>query len=324
VKILILGGDGFLGSNFVDQAVTLGHDVTVFDRFPYQYSRNLEHQRGKIKFISGEFANREDVSKATKGQDIVYHFVCATSPAGSWNDPYIEIEENLRTSIQFFEIATSAGVKKIVFPSSGGTVYGPQLRPVNESAIPRPFSPYGITKLSIEHFLHYFQKKFDIAVDIYRVGNAYGPRQPDQRPQGVIGVWMRDIINGSEIQVFGDQDTLRDYVYIEDVAFLMTGSLRDPIASGVYNLGSGEGTSIVRLLDIFKTSINTPFSYKIHPRRALDNSSIVLDSSKLLAFFPGFNFQKLEDKISVTWEYFKNRQSGGQITASSNIIGDGN
>jgi UDP-glucose 4-epimerase len=310
VKVLVLGGDGFLGSHLVDHALKLGFEITVFDRFPYQYSRNLEHQRGRIRFVSGEFANRDDISNAVKGQDIVYHFICSTSPAGSWNDPYIEIEDNLRASIQLFEIAAKEGVKKIVFPSSGGTIYGPQAEPVNENALPRPFSPYGITKLAIEHFLRYFHKQFGIASDIYRVGNAYGPRQPDQRPQGVIGVWMRDILNNTEIQVYGNQGTLRDYVYIEDVAFLMTYSLRDPNSSDVYNLGSGEGTSILHLLDIIKKSIDTPFGYKIHPRRTLDNVSIVLDNSKLMAFFPDYKFKKLEDKIPVTWRYFQSRFKG--------------
>jgi UDP-glucose 4-epimerase len=126
MKILVLGGDGFLGSHFVDQSVALEHEVTVFDRFPYQVSKNLEHQRGAIQFISGEFANRDDLSKALEGQDIVYHFIWASTPVESWNDPFVEIDQNLRTSIQCFEFAVRRGVRKIVFPSSGGTVYGPQ------------------------------------------------------------------------------------------------------------------------------------------------------------------------------------------------------
>ena len=305
MKILVLGGDGFLGSHFVDQAVILGHEVTVFDRFPYEVSRNLEHQRGKIRFISGEFANRDDLAKSLDGQDIVYHFICATNPAESWNDPFIEIEENLRPSIKLFELAASKGVKKIVFPSSGGTVYGPQYKPVDEKAVPRPLSPYGIAKLATEHFLLYFQEHSGIQVDIYRIGNPYGPRQPLQRAQGVIAVWMRDILSGLEIQVYGDQSTLRDYIYIKDVSYLMTHSLNKLASSGVYNLGSGVGTSIIRLLEIFQTVVVEPFRHHIHTRRPLDNPSIILDSNKLIAHFPGFKFQKLEDKLSETWNYFK-------------------
>lgn len=312
MKIIVLGGDGFLGSHFVDQAVALGHEVTVFDRFPYQVSRNLEDHRGKIRLISGEFGNRDDLLTALEGQEIVYHFICATTPIESWNDPFIEIEGNLRTSVQLCELAIRQGVRKIVFSSSGGTVYGPQERPVDEDVTPRPQSPYGITKLATENFLNYFRERGGIQVDIYRIGNAYGPRQPIQRPQGVIAVWMRDILNGSEIQVYGDHHTLRDYVYVKDVSFLMTHSLEDLNFSDVYNLGSGVGTSIIGLLEIFKTVLGDVIRYRIHPRRPSDNTSIVLDSSKLLSHFPGFKFQKLEEKIQETWNYFKMSQVKGQ------------
>jgi len=308
MKVLVLGGDGFLGSHFVDRAVAEGHEVTVFDRFPYQFARNLEHHRGEIRFISGEFANRDDLSRALKDQDIVYHFVCATTPVESWNDPFVEIDQNLRTSIQFFELAVRHDVRKIVFPSSGGTVYGPQEESVDEETVPMPLSPHGITKLTTEHFLHYFREHSGIEADIYRIGNPYGPRQPIHRPQGVIAVWMRDILKGSEIQVYGDRSTLRDYVCVEDVAFLMTHSLRNPASSHVYNLGTGQGTSIIRLLEIFQMVIDEPIRYRALPRRSSDIAAIVLDSSKLLAHFPGFVFQKLEDRIPDTWNYFKARR----------------
>jgi UDP-glucose 4-epimerase len=313
MRILVLGGDGFLGSHFIDRAVSLGHEVTVFDRFPYGTSRNLEHQREKIRFFSGEFANREMLASALERQDIVYHFICATTPIESWNDPYIEIEANLRTSLQLCELAVQQGVRKIVFASSGGTVYGPQDQPVDEKVTPHPFSPYGITKLATEYFLNYFHEHSGVAADVYRIGNAYGPRQSMWRPQGVIAVWMRDILAGQEIQVYGDKTTLRDYVYINDITFLMTHSLQDLDSSEVYNLGTGKGTSILQLLNIFQTVIDASIGYRIHPRRPSDNAVIVLDSSKLLAHFPGFQFETLEDKIRETWEYAKLRhQDAGQ------------
>ena len=321
MKILVLGGDGFLGSHFVDQAVSQGHEVTVFDRFPYQTSRNLEHQRGNIRFISGEFANREMLSDALKNQDIVYHFICATTPIESWNDPYIEIEENLRTSLQLCELAVQQGVRKIVFASSGGTVYGPQKRPVDEKATPHPFSPYGITKLATEYFLNYFREHSGITTDVYRIGNAYGPRQSMGRPQGVISVWMRDILAGTEVQVYGDETTLRDYVYIKDISFLMTHSLRGLGSSEVYNLGTGKGTSIIQLLNVFRAVLDTSIQYRIHPRRPSDNAVIVLDSSKLLAHFPGFQFQTLENKILETWKFVKRWHQDARESPSTNQRG---
>jgi len=305
MNILVLGGDGFIGSHFVDKAVSLGHEVTIFDRFPYNVSKNLEHQREKVRFIDGEFANREQLAAALQNQTIVYHFICATNPATSWQDPFIEIETNLRNSIQLFELAAAVGVKKIVFPSSGGAVYGRQKSAIKENTLPCPFNPYGITKLTTEHFLNYFRERTGIAVDIYRIGNAYGPRQPMDSPQGVIAVWMGKILKGDRIEVYGDANTVRDYVYVEDIAYLITHSINDIGPSDIYNLGTGQGISVLDLLEVFRAVIDRPFKYEVSSRRKFDNTSVILDSSKLLSFFSGVKFQRIEDKIRDTWLYVK-------------------
>lgn len=303
MNILVLGGDGFIGSHFVDKAFTLGHKVTVFDLFPDDVSMNLEHLRGNIRFVPGDIADRDKLIEVFKGQNIIYHFICVTNPASSWKDPLIEIEKNLKNSIRLFELAADCGVQKIVFPSSGGTVYGRQRGLIKEDALPNPFNPYGITKLATEYFMNYFRERTGIAGDIYRIGNAYGPRQPMERSQGVIAVWMGKILEGTEIQVYGDTDTLRDYVYVEDITFLMTHSIKDTNSSAVYNLGTGRGVSILDLLNIFLKVIDEPFKYRVHSRRMFDNTSVVLDNSKLTSFFPGFKFKSLEDKIRDTWLY---------------------
>lgn len=305
MKILVLGGDGFIGSHFVDKAISLRHHVTVFDRFHNDVSKNLQHHREKIKCIAGELANRQQLQKALQGQDIVYHFICATDPITSWDDPFIEIEENLKYSVQLFELAAACGVKKIVFPSSGGTIYGPQCDSITEKTLPRPFSPYGITKLATEHFLYYFRERTGIATDIYRIGNAYGPRQPMDRPQGVIAVWMGKILREANIEIYGCRNTLRDYIYVEDIVYLLTHSLRDLSSSDTYNLGTGKGVSTFDLLDIYYKVIDEPFTHKVFPRRKSDNTSVILDSSKLISFFPGFKFQDMEEKIKHTWLYVK-------------------
>lgn len=307
MNILVLGGDGFIGSHFVDRVFSLGHEITVFDRFSYNISRNLEHLRNKVHFIAGDFSEREDLRRALENQEIVYHFIGATNPAYSWNDPLNETEKNLKGSLHFFELATDCGVRKIVFASSGGSVYGPQYGPIKEDVLPNPINPYAITKLAIEHFLNYYRERTDVAADIYRIGNVYGPRQSLDSPQGVIAVWMGKILEGKEIQVYGNRDTLRDYVYVDDVTLLLTHSLGDCALSGIYNLGTGRGISILDLLEMFKQIIDEPFKYKLYPRRLLDNTSSVLDSSKLLSFFPNFEFQKIEDKLAETWEYVKER-----------------
>lgn len=305
MNVLVMGGDGFLGSHLVDRLVGQGHSVSVFDRFPYQVTRNLEHLRNKIRLIHGEFCNRKDIGDSLKGQDVVYHFICTTNPAESWNDPLIEVEENIRPTLTFLEIAVAERLRKVVFPSSGGTVYGPQGRPVDEATLPCPMSPYGIAKLAIENFLWYFHRRHGIAVDIYRIGNPYGPRQPVFRPQGVIAVWMHAILCGSPVHVYGDHTTLRDYVFVGDVADLMLHSVVDPSTSDTYNLGTGNGISVLQLLEIFRKVIDVPFECHHHERRPSDNTSIVLNSGRLLCRYPQFRFRPMEEMIAQTWEYAK-------------------
>jgi UDP-glucose 4-epimerase len=305
MKILVLGGDGFIGSHFVDAIVSLGHEVTVFDRFAYGVSKNLEHQRDNIKFVSGEFANRDQLSKALEGQEIVYHFIWATSPATSWHDPFVEIETNLKTSIQLFDLATSLNIKKIVFPSSGGAIYGKQTDVIDENALPKPFSPYGITKLATEYYLNYYRVHSDMAIDVYRIGNAYGPRQSMNSPQGVLAVWMGKILKHEKIEVYGGIQAVRDYICAEDIARLMVHSINHSELSGNYNVGTGKGSSVLELLDIVRNVIDDPFEYEVLSKRGFDNTKVILDSSKLLSFFSGFEFQTMEDKIKETWSYLK-------------------
>ncbi|MBF0274564.1 MAG: NAD-dependent epimerase/dehydratase family protein [Nitrospinae bacterium] len=303
MKVAVLGGDGFLGSHMVDQLYTLGHDITVFDRFPLGETKNLKHLKGKVSFVKGEFGNIETLKEVFEGVDVAYHFISCTNPATSWNNPLFEVEENLLHSLRCFEVAVKMGVKKIVFPSSGGTVYGKQTSINSENTLPNPFNPYGITKLSTEYFLNYFKEHSNLNYDVYRISNPFGPRQPMDQPQGVIAVWMKSILEEKELKVYGDAKTVRDYVYIKDVSYLMTHSLKDLHSSGTFNIGSGKGVSILELLDVFKKVIDKPFTYELSDKRNFDNSSAILDSTKLLGEFKGFTLQNIEEKIKETWHY---------------------
>ena len=306
-KILVAGGDGFLGSHMVDRLVADGHAVTVLDRFPDNRARHLGHLEGRVRLVSGDRAARETAAEALKGQDVVYDFVCATNPAVSWNDIPLEIEQNLLPAIQFFELAAEAGVRKLVFVSSGGTVYGPAEGAVDETRVPQPVNPYGIVKLACEHFLRHFRAKRGLAYDVYRVANAYGPRQSVTSAQGVVAVWMRQILDGEILQVRGDEKTVRDYVFVGDIARLMTHSLRDLSSSDTYNLGTGRGTSIVDLLDIFRRVVEVPFRFERKPRQPSDAVVSTLDSRKLLQHYPGFRFADLDEKMRETWQDFRAR-----------------
>jgi UDP-glucose 4-epimerase len=235
---------------------------------------------------------------------MAYYFVSTTSPADTWDDSAREIQEGILRPVRFLETAAEAGVRKVVLPSSGGTVYGRRSGRLTEETPHAPFSPHGIAKCALEHFAGYMRERNGLQVDTYRISNPYGPRQRWDRRQGVVAVWMGQILHGKPLHVYGDDTVERDYIYVGDVAELMMHSLRDLQASGTYNIGSGVGTSIIGLLEAFRRIIPTFFDYTIEPRRAFDNTSAVLDSSKLLSHFPGFEFVHLDEGLRRTWEWF--------------------
>jgi Nucleoside-diphosphate-sugar epimerases len=309
-KVAVFGGDGFLGSHFVEQLLLQGHEVTVFGHTRHGAVGNLSGVEGRFRRVLGEFSDSGAVAAALRGQDIAAHFILSSTPVDSWGQPLRTIETDLQPSVRFFELAAEAGVRKIIFASSGGTLYGPHDGPADESEAPHPFSPHGIVKLCAEHFLTYFREQAGIASDSYRIGNAYGPRQVLGRSQGVVAAWIGRILDGRPLDVYGDGHTLRDYVFVRDAARLMTFSLHDINDSGTYNLGTGKGTSILELLRIFESVAGRPFEYRLHPRRASDNPSAILASDRLLRHFPDFHFQALEEGVRETFAWAVRERAG--------------
>ncbi|MFT5126246.1 MAG: UDP-glucose 4-epimerase [Verrucomicrobiales bacterium] len=302
LRVLVTGGDGFVGSHFVERAVAAGHEVSVVDRLVDGRSRRLRNVEDRIRLIPHVLDGEDPMTFMQQGFDAVYHFAWNSHPVQAWEQPEIEVQSNLPILLNLARRAADAGVCKLVFASSGGTVYGTREGLIDEQVAPRPFNPYGIGKLTAEHLLTYVQKRYGLATDVYRIANAYGPRQDPDRKQGVIAVWMDQIRKGETLQVFGDDQTLRDYVHAADIATLMMFSLEDLSRSDTYNLGTGRGVSVLDLLAMFKALPGVTLEANISRRRDLDNASAVLDSRKLLSFFPAFEFLQLEAALPQLWE----------------------
>src|SRR5215203_5242749 len=172
LKILILGSTGFIGKHLVEELSARENvEVTVFGRSPFN------DFNGRIRAIQKDFEDTNALREALERQDIVYHLISQTIPSTSWDDTLFEIEKNLMPTLRFIEIAAACKVKKICFPSSGGTVYGLQEKVLTEETPTAPFSPHGIIKRTIESFLQYALYKYQINYDIYRISNVYGEGQ---------------------------------------------------------------------------------------------------------------------------------------------------
>lgn len=311
-KVVVFGGNGFIGSHFVDRLVEWGHEVTVVDRFSAGRDNFNAASSRKVRTIRCDITDAEAFSGALDEGEIVYNFVSTFDPRSSWGKAIESVQTDLIQSMRLCELCVSHGIAKIVYLSSGGTVYGPQSGVTTEQCLPRPFNPHGICKLATEHFLEYYKVRDGIAADIYRIGNVFGPRQSMRAVQGVIAIWMRKILDGEPIEVYGDNETRRDYIFVRDAAYLLGHSLLDLGMSDTYNLGTGHGVSIIELLDIFKETIDMPFESRVYPRRPSDNTNAVLSGEKLCRHHPLFRFQDLKPMIKHTWDHVKSELRHGR------------
>jgi len=195
-------------------------------------------------------------------------------------------------------------LKKLVFISSAGTVYGATYNNVVEDSYKNPFNPHGITKLTMEYFLNYYQIKYGINFDIYRVANVYGEGQSTSKGIGIINSFLESIIKSGTVNIFGDGSNIRNYVYVQDLAFILSRSVYLPKdVSEVFNVASNDTLSINELVTIIKKVVDRPFEILYTPKRLSDNPSAQLDNTKLLNTFSEFNFTSIEEGIRKTYNF---------------------
>lgn len=299
-KALVIGGNGFIGSHLVDALVDRGFAVSVFD----QFSRSAPHwERPGPKIIDGNFLNRGDVAEAVKGMDLVVHMLSTTDPATARNDPTLDLRTNVLGSVALFEECVAAEVGHVYYSSSGGAIYGDQnQRLFSEESRTLPISPYAIGKLTIESYLRFFSREYGLRSTTFRISNPYGTRQNPHKRQGIIPIFLRDLLFGRPLTVMGDGSMVRDYIYVNDLARILAEMMSVGPKEQVYNVGSGVPTSIndiVRcVLEVTGkspeiTRIEAPTTYVKH---------VTLDISRLRGEFGEFEITPLEEGIGKTWE----------------------
>lgn len=307
-KCLVLGANGFIGSHLADELAANQHHVRAFGRFTTTEShRFLAHNN--IEVMRGDFLNRHDLHNAVDGMDYVFHFISTTTPVSADDDPHIDAETNIRMGIELFEACVAHKVKKVIFASSGGAIYGEtkQEIPIAENVNPQPVSPYAIGKLTIEHYLRYYQKKHGLDSVTFRISNAYGERYSLLSRQGVIPIFLHHILQDKPITIFGDGTMVRDYIYVKDLAKLIVHAYQYA-TQPVYNLGSGKGISLHELLDTIKKITQKPVKIHNVSKPATFIEKIILDNKLYTQEFNMLPTTCLETGIQKTWEYMLSRQ----------------
>lgn len=301
MKVLVLGGCGFIGSHVVDQLRALGHSVRVFDR---QSERFRAPQKG-VEYRTGSFGDRMAVIDALSGMDAVMHLVSTTFPGTADLDPRTDVSDNLLGSISLLDSMVGLGIKRILFLSSGGTVYGaPDMVPIPETHPLRPISSYGIVKVAIESYLDMYRRTRGISPIIVRASNPYGPRQGHKGMQGVISTFLGRLLSGETIEVWGDGSVVRDYLHVSELAEFCVRALCSG-KGGVFNAGSGVGTSVKDIIAVMEQATGSKIQPIYRSGRAMDVPVSVLDVSRAWAEFGWRSSTRLLEGVTGTWDWMQ-------------------
>ena len=277
VACLVLGAGGFIGSALCRALVAAGARVHGFSR-----RRAFAGALPPMRFTAGEFSDRAALALAVDGAEIVFHLLGGTNPEVSNKDPIADLQVNTVASVQLLELCRAAGVRKIVFVSSGGTVYGRQpVVPIAETAPTDPISAYGINKLMVEKYLQLYAGLGGPRAISLRVANPYGPYQDPFRRQGLVAALIETVLSGRKVEIWGDGRVVRDFLYVDDVAEAMLLAAAYDGPETVLNVGSGIGRSVRDVAVSISATLGRPETgFVFKQARQADVASNVLDVTR--------------------------------------------
>lgn len=274
-RCAVLGAGGFIGTNLCLGLTAAGASVVGFGRrSPWPIS---------TPWIEGEFSDAARVAEAVRGADIVFHLLGGSVPAESNRDPVADVQGSLIPSVRLIEQCRTLGVGRLIFTSSGGTVYGVTgADPVDEAHPTDPITAYGINKLAVEKYLALFRHLHGFDSVVLRIANPYGPYQHARRPQGVVGSMLAHALAGEELELWGDGSVVRDMIHVEDVVAGMIAACAYQGRERVFNIGSGEGRAMRSIAEDICAATGTPMSRIVYrPGRAADVPINVLSPARM-------------------------------------------
>ena len=278
MRILILGGNGFIGKNLGAYLGALGYEVISFD-----IERRF-HDNDTVTYVVGNFFDDNDLLPYLMSIDVVYHAISTINPGNS-NVKYMQgyMYDFLQT-VKLCDWSIKYGFK-LIFLSSGGTVYGKQeTMPIKEDTLALPINHYGNLKLCIENTIRTFNRQMHTNMIIARIANPYGPGQDYSKGVGFIDAVMKHSMHHEEIEIWGDGSIIRDYIYIDDVCGMLETLINYKGEEEVFNVGSGQGTSQKEILKVAK-EIVPDIKTKYLPARPIDVSRIILDNQKIMSLY---------------------------------------
>jgi len=303
MNILVTGGAGFIGSHIVDAYIDSNHHVVVVDNM----------SRGRKEFINPKAAfysiSISDPQLASIIQDenieIINHHAAQISVSDSVKNPVKDAESNIIGTLQLLQNAVKCKVGRFIFASTGGAIYGEQnYFPAKENHPQKPTSPYGLSKLSVEGYLRFYEEEYGLKSTIFRYGNVFGPRQNPNGEAGVVAIFYNRLLKGEAPIINGDGEQTRDYIFIKDIvrANLLALSLDD---SGIFNVGTGKETSVNELTRLILKIAESSITAQRSKKNTFEQQRSCLDHTKLkesISWSPNFS---LEEGLAETFTFFK-------------------
>jgi UDP-glucose 4-epimerase len=282
-NIAVLGGLGFMGSHICRELVRRDQQVRIFDKLYTSHELIADLERS-LEIVEGDMSRPSDVLDAIGDVQTVIHLIHTTRPGSSMDDPSFDISSNVVATIKWLTLLPRTTVKRILFVSSGGTVYGnPQNIPINEEHPTNPVCSYGIAKLAIEKYIAMYASIFNLDYCLLRPSNVYGEGQRLNVGQGIIGVLADRALRGESIEIWGTGKNLRDYLHVQDLVSAMMLLLEYHGAHRIFNVSSGEGRSVVEIVSLLSEHLSMCPDVIHKPDRGFDVPANVLDSSQLRA-----------------------------------------
>ena len=264
-----------------------------------------------VHFRECIFHGAADFKTLLAGQEMVFHLISTNNPASSNRNIGTDIADNILISANVLEACAANHVRKVIFISSGGTVYGDKaVCPIKENALTNPINTYGIQKLTIEKLFYLYHHMHGLDYSIIRLANPYGPHQRPNGKLGVVTTFIYKALKNQVLTVYGDGSVIRDYIYIDDAVDGIITVANNEHDERVFNLGSGKGTSVNQVITIIQQTLGSKVAVKYIANRSVDVPSNVLDITKYQTVFGAQRLVPLEKGIKLTSDYLKRLENG--------------
>ncbi len=307
MRVLVTGGAGFIGSHTVDALVATGaHQVSILDNL---CAGKREQINPRAAFYLADLRDAQAVTKAVEHErpEVIVHLAAQMDVRRSVADPAFDAQVNLVGFLNLMEAARECGLKRVIFASTGGAIYGEQeVYPCDENHPRQPVSPYGVAKFSTEAYLFFYKVQYGIDYVAQRYANVYGPRQDPHGEAGVVAIFCGRLLEGKPCTIFGDGGQTRDYVYVGDVVRANLAAISAPV-SGAFNIGTGVETDVNQLYGALVSAAGRGGPPNYAPARPGEQRRSVISPARAARELGWRPEVSLEQGLKRTFEYFQQR-----------------